>query len=431
MITTGKTSLEDIYLDTEFEDIEGLEILNTFPNVKGVPFDEATFQEFISNFEEMKQEKNPHLKIDHTSQQAILKALTGRDFEEGTELPNLGFIKKMYVKVRDKGTSLMADVTKVPKKLKPYLFDNKMFSAISPEASFNFRNSGKKVITAIALTNNPAQKHILNVHMNELQNNTTEDVGVGARESRTICFSGDIILQDGGIQMDASKNDTTTQATANQQVDDVVKTFSEKLSDFMNKLSSKKEEKPVVEPVKNSEAVVPLSEYNQIKGQVDVMLSEVNALKLALIEKDKAQKDFSEQLQIFKKETREEKAEAICKQAVLEGIPPAIVNYFRPILLSELGEQTIELSEKVDGKEVKANTPLTDFVKGFFKIYPNKNRIDFSDRLHTRVEEPGKDEDLELSEIEKRKTELMTQGMKEFDALEKATIEVKTKGGSK
>ena len=70
---------------------------------------------------------------------------------------------------------------------------------------------------------------------------------------------------------------------------------------------------------------------------------------------------------------------------------------------------------------------MVEIIKDFFKIYPDK--VDFSDRSHTRLEEPGSDEEAKLSEIDKRKTEYMKAGMPEHEALEKAGLEVYSKKG--
>lgn len=407
----GRQALADLYTSDQYEDVKGIEILNVFPNTKGIKFTVADFDEFIHNFEEHKEEKTPHIKIDHSSQQAILKALTGMEFEEGTELPNLGFVDRLY----HNGKSLFADFTKVPSKLKEIIFGGKLFKAVSPEATWNFRGLGKKLITAVAMTNNPSQKHILDVHMNE----RTNDVGAaGPGDDLVICFSGDIFIEE-DVQMDNNKDKDVSVDKNTAAVTEVVQSFSEKILSGVKELLGKKEK----ETSGADEPTVALSEYQKLEGQFKELSGMVNDLKLSLIKKEEDQKNFSEQLQTIQSQTRAEKAEAICKQALMDGVPTIIVNHLKPILLSEMGEQTIKLSEVVDGKTVEANRPLVDMVKGLFKIYPNK--VDFSDRMGTRTEEPGTDdEEIVLSEIESRKAVLMSQGMPEHLALEKAGIEI-------
>ena len=412
-------NLKDIYLDNEFEDVSGIEILNTHWNTKNIKFSAEMFDEFIRNFEKYKSEKQPHVKIDHTNQQAILKALTGEQFEEGTELPNLGFIEKMY----HNGQSLFADIVGVPKKLKDIIFGGKLFKAVSPEATWNFRGTGEKLITALAMTNNPSQKHILDVHMDE---STADVCASGARNDSVICFSGDIsIYNEGGHIMSDTTKTTDEKNTQASFSDEAVESFAEKITARLSGLFGKKEEVSVSQ--KMDEPVIALAEYQKMEGQFKTLLSEVNGLKLSLMEKEKAQLQLNEQVAAIQLSTREEKAEAICKKAVMDGIPPVVVNHFKPILLSEQGEKTIKLSEKIGDKIVEAEKPMVEIIKDFFKIYPDK--VDFSDRSHTRLEEPGSDEEAKLSEIDKRKTEYMKAGMPEHEALEKAGLEVYSKKG--
>jgi hypothetical protein len=395
----SEISIEEIYND-EYEDITGIEILNTFWNTKGIKFDEEILDEFANNYEKYKAQKTPHVKINHTQQQEILKVLTGQEFEEGTELPNLGLVSKMY----RNGKSLFADLTRVPKKLKDIIFGDKMFKAVSPEATWNFRDTGDKLITSLVMTNNPAQKHILDVHMNE---NTTDVTGKASAESMALHFSGEIII-DGGAAMATEKD------VKDVKIEDE-KSFSEKVGNVVKDFF-KKVETPA------AEGTVTLSEYKTLEKRNIDMMGELNTVKLQLIEKDNMQKEFSERLAAMESSTRKENAEAISKQAILDGVPPVVVEYFRPLLLSEMGEKKIKLSEKIDDKIVEAEKPVREWVKGFFKMYPNK--INFSDRMTTKLEEPDEDENLELSEINKKKSEYMRQGMKEFDALEKAGLEV-------
>lgn len=408
-------SLADIYTDDQYEDVDGIEILNVYPNTKGIKFTAQDFDEFISNFEQYKEEKTPHIKIDHTSQQAILKALTGIEFEEGTELPNLGLVKRMY----HDGKSLFADFTRVPSRLKQWIFGGKIFKAVSPEATWNFRGMGKKVITAISMTNNPSQKHILDVHMTDSTNDAGDRV---SGDGRAICFSGDIFIEEENSMSEENKDkNATAQDKSSAQASEDIKSFSEKILSGIKDMIGRKEDKGHA----GDEPTIALSEYRELEGKFKDLAAVVNDLKLSLINKETEQKNFSEQLAAIQNQTRAEKAEAICKQALMDGIPTVVVNHFKPILLSEMGEQTIKLSEVVDGKTVEAEKPMVDLIKGFFKIYPDK--VKFDDRMRTQIEEPGDDEEAQLSEIEKRKTELMAQGMQEHDALEKAGLEILNK----
>jgi len=413
-LAEARKKLADLYTSDEYDDVTGIEVLNTFWNTKGVKFDAETFDEFIRNFEKYKDEKHPHVKIDHTSQQAVLKALTGEQFEEGTELPNLGYVKRLY----HNGKSMFADIMRVPRALKDIVFGGKMFKAISPEATWNYRGTGDKLITALALTNNPSQKHVLDVHMNE---NTTSDAGAKGVTDRVLCFSGDITIEGGTNVNENTKDQNATAAVPEQITDSAMETFAEKVTGKLAAMFGKKEDvkKEVAEPS------VSLSEYNELKAQNEALKGEFNSIKAMLIQKADEQKKFSETIKEIQSRTREERAEAICKQALLEGVPAVVVNHFKPMLLSEIGEQTIKLSDKVDGKVVEADTQIVDMIKGFFAKYPDK--VKFSDAGMTRTEEPGESEDLLMSEIEKRAAEYTKQGMPKHEALEKAGVEVLTK----
>jgi hypothetical protein len=413
-------ALKDLYLDNEYEDVDGVEILNTYWNTKDVKFDAVTFDEFIRNFEKYKGEKNPHVKIDHTSQQAILKAITGEQFEEGTELPNLGFIKRMY----HDGKSMFADITKVPAKLKEMIFGGKMFKAISPEATWNYRGTGDKLITALAMTNNPAQKHVLDVHMSE--HSTDDTSATGAQDGTAIRFSGDILIQEGPDMAESMKDQNAT-APEVKIPEAAMEKLSESILEKVKGMFSKKDETDAPAPAATPEQVVSLSEYNALQMKLVEVNKNVNSLNLALIDKDKAQKDFSERIKAIEQSTRIEKAEAICKQAILSGVPTVVVNHFKPVLLSEVGENTIKLSEKIGDKIVEADKMLVDLVKGFFEIYPNK--VDFNERTATRTEEPGLDEDMQMSEINKKAAEYVAAGMTRHEALEKAGVEILAKKG--
>lgn len=405
--------LKDIYQDDQYADVNGVEILNVYPNVKGVEFTPAIFDEFIRNFEKYRSEKTPHLKIDHTSQQAVLKALTGEQFEEGTELPNLGFVKKMY----HNGKQMFADIMRVPRKLKDVIFGGKMFKAISPEATWNFRGTGDKVITALSLTNNPAQKHVLDVHMSD---NTSDISARGGEDGKAIYFSGDITIQEDTNMGETMKDQNATADAEVKFPDSAMETFSEKVAAKMAGLFGKKDEKTA-----DKQPVIALSEYNELKAQNEVMSAEFNEIKKLLLQKESEHKNFSERVRAIEQSTRMEKAEAICKQALLDGVPKVVIEHFRPILLSEMGEQTIKLSEKVGEKVVEADKQIVEMIKDFFKIYPDK--VDFSDRSSTKVEEPGTDEEVSLSEINKRTKELMAEGLPKHEALEKAGLEILAK----
>ena len=214
-------------------------------------------------------------------------------------------------------------------------------------------------------------------------------------------------------------------ATAPAEViapDVAMETLSEKVAEKLKNLFSKKEDKPA----HSDEPVIALSEYKDLEGKYNSLETKINDLGKLLIQKEGESKNFSERVKAIEQSTRQEKAEAICIQALNAGVPKVVIDHFKPVLLSELGEQTIKLSEKVGDKVVEADKPIVEMIKEFFAIYPNK--VDFSERTSTRVEEPGADEDIKLSEVNKRAAELMAQGISRHEALEQAGVEVYSKG---
>ena len=416
--------LADLYLDNEYDDVKGIEILNTFWNTKGIPFSAEVFDELIKNFDKYRAEKTPHIKIDHTAQQAILKALTGEVFEEGTELPNLGFISRLY----HDGKSMFADFTRVPRRLKEIIFGGKMFKAVSPEATWNYRGTGDKLITSVVMTNNPAQKHILDVHMNETH--AAGKNAVGDQGDTVIRFSGDILIE-GGSGMPNDEKDTKNAATEITIPDAAVVSLTEKITAKLSELFKSKEPAPVVKAAdKQDEGTsVSLSEHKALQAQADALTKTVNELKVLLTDREKEHQEFSERVKGMENDTRAAKTEAVCQSALMAGVPPVVVNYFKPILLSELGEKKITLSEKVGDKVIDTEKTLSDMVQGFFKVFPNK--IKFTDQTKTKPTEPGSgdEEATQLSEINKRAAEYQKAGMPAHEALEKAGLEVLTKEG--
>lgn len=419
--------LADLYLDNEYDDVKGIEILNTFWNTKGIPFSAEVFDELIKNFDKYRAEKNPHIKIDHTAQQAILKALTGEVFEEGTELPNLGFISRLY----HDGKSMFADFTRVPRRLKEIIFGGKMFKAVSPEATWNYRGTGDKLITSVVMTNNPAQKHILDVHMNETH--AAGKNAVGDQGDTVIRFSGDILIE-GGSGMPNDVKDTKNAATEITIPDAAVVSLTEKITAKLSELFKSKEpasaaKAPDKQDKQDEGTSVSLSEHRALQAQADALTKTVNELKVLLTDREKEHQEFSERVKGMENDTRAAKTEAVCQSALMAGVPPVVVNYFKPILLSELGEKKITLSEKVGDKVIDTEKTLSDMVQGFFKVFPNK--IKFTDQTRTIPTEPGAgdEEEAQLSEINKRAAEYQKAGMPAHEALEKAGMEVLIKKG--
>jgi uncharacterized protein YoaH (UPF0181 family) len=341
--------------NNEFDEVKELEIFNILPNSHKIKFEESDLDEMVAMFEANKGTDQPNVKLSHSEQQKILTELFDiKDVPHGEELPNLGYLEN----VRRKGKSLVADVKRIPKVLKEVLFDGKLFKSISPEVVFNYKDSGKKFIKAISLTNNPSLKHIADVHM-----------------STALNYNGNIIIEE-VITM----SDTTVKQ----------------------------------EPIATAETV-KMSDFVEMKTAME---KQINDLSLKLIEKDQNEKNFSEELSVLKENSRKEIAESICKTAFLEGVPKPVIDHFRPLLFSDAGESVIKFSEVIDGKTIEGQKNVTEIVKDFFKIYPNK--VDFAERTKTSMSAPSDDN---YKKVSKRKEELMAAGMSEFEALKKAGLE--------
>ena len=381
-----------------YESVKGIEILNQFPNTHKLKFDDNSFDEFIKNFSDLKGKMQPNLAISHSDQQIILKELFEiENVELGEELPNLGFVERLY----REGKSLFADIGKVPKKLKEILFGGRLFKSISPELVYNWRDTGKKVITSLRLTNNPSQKHIYDVHMGE------------ASRGGAPRYDGKIIF-DGGQDM----ADETKDVKIETEDKGAISKLSEKINSFIDSFKKeKKDEEQKTIKIEGGEETIPLSEFNKFKDSVE---SVMNELKLKLMEKDKNEKHFSEQITTIRNNSRLEKADAICKQALLDGVPPIIIEQLKPVLLSETGEKTVKFSAVIDGEKVEAEKTLTQIVKDVFKHYPSK--VDFSE--HTKVELSSPSDD-DMKKINARTKELMSEGMSKHEALMEAGIEIR------
>lgn len=228
---------------------------------------------------------------------------------------------------------------------------------------------------------------------------------------------------------DSKENKDDVTIVAEKDSEKTMEHFAEKVTAKLANLFSAKGKSGKETEVSET---VSLSDYNALKEEYKNLSKSMDELKTLVVDREKEHVQFSEKVKSLESQTRAEKAEAICKQAILDGVPTVVVNHFKPILMSEMGEKTIKLSEKVADKTVEVEKPLTDLIKGFFKIYPNK--VDFADRTGTRTEEPGESsEDLVLSEIEKLAKEKMAANPKlpYHEAYEKAGVEIysKKRGG--
>jgi len=384
------TEIPDLF-NGEFDSVKGIEILNTHPNVHNIDFTLNDFENLIENFQEYKDEKNPHLKIAHTDQQMILKELIKKDVPLGEELPKLGRVDRMYVN----GDSLLADISDIPKTLKPILFSGKYFNSVSPEILRSYRGTGKQLISAISFTNNPSQKHITDVRMGE-----------------GLKFDGNIIIKEEDKKMpDVDKKKVEDIKLTDEQTKGIVASV---LDLFKKEKDVKVKDKEIIPGT--PEGFVALSELEDLKKGFEAQLNE---LKIQLVDKSKLQTNFSEEIKIIKENARKESTEAICSGALKDGVPAIVISTLKPILLSEEGEIIITFSEKVDDKDVEVKKSMSSIVKDFFKNYPNK--IEFSDKTTTDLEEIG---DEKSKALDKRVEELVKVGLSEHEALTRAGQEI-------
>lgn len=371
--------IKDIY-NGEYVTLDNVEILNVYPNSHNIKFSKKDLVEILSNYEKLKNEYQliPIVKVSHSDQQLILKKLFDVDEVDGyEELPLLGIVEDM--KLNEDGTAIKAKIGRIPAKISEVY--GKMFKAVSPEIIFNWRGTGQKVLRAIALTNMPSQKHILDVAMSD----------------GLVC--GDIIFINEGVENMAEN------IKEQQFVDErIVDKLADKLAGIF-----KKPEKPA----DDNSIVLSMSQYEDIKN-------EMNELKKKLMEKEEHQKNFSETIAKIKEQARIEKAEALCSRAMADGVPKVVIDKIKPLLLSEIGEQTIKLSKIVDDKPMEANVSVYEIVKDLFDNYPGQ-KIDMSEKTVTELSAPSEDK---MKLVRAKAQEYVKSGLSEHEALMKAGQEI-------
>lgn len=384
--------IKDIIGD-EYIEIDGIEILNTYPNSHNIKFTKQDLLEIKNNFDYMKENGQllPIIKVSHSDQQLILKKLFDiDDVDSYEELPLLGMVEE--IKIADDGNSLKAKLSKIPAKFKDVF--GKMFKSVSPEIVFNWRGTGQKVLRAIALTNMPSQKHITDVAMSEGLM-CGDIIIINDEEVKTM--AEDVKLDETFVEKLADRMSNIFRKSANNQIDG---------SSQDAKNSGDLAEKP-------ENVVLSLSQYEEIK-------KEMNELKKKLLEKDEQQKNFTEAILKMKEHARIEKAEAVCSKALSEGVPKVVIDKLKPLLMSEIGEHTIKLSKIIDEKPIETEVSVFEIVKDFFANYPGQ-KVDFSEKTVTELSAPSEDN---IKLIRTRAQEYMKQGMSEHEALMKAGQEI-------
>jgi len=293
-------------------------------------------------------------------------------------LPLLGVIEDL--KISDDGKSLKAKIGRIPAMLKDVF--GKMFKAVSPEIVFNWRGTGQKVLRAIALTNMPSQKHITDVAMSE---------GLGCGD--IIIIQEEVKTMNENVKLEETLNDET---------------FIKKLSDKLGITKAKPKEAEISDTI-----MLSVAQYEEIK-------KEMNDLKKKLMEKEEQQKNFGEYILSMKEQARKEKAEALCSKALNDGVPKVVIDKLKPLLMSEIEEQTIKMSKIIDDKTIEADVSVFEIVKDFFTNYPGQ-KVDFSEKTVTELSAPSDDS---IKAVRTKAQEYMKQGMSEHEALMKAGREI-------
>lgn len=392
------TKLADLLdvLEGETVDVENIEILNQFQNSHNIKFTDKDFDEIIEVFNENKETFSPHLKLSHSDHQKILKEIFKlKDLEHGEEIPGLGFVKRLH----KSGKKLLADFEKIPKVLHETLFSGKFFRSVSPEILRNFRDTGKMALRAVALLNNPSQKHIQDVHMGE-----------------ALTFDGNFQFID------------LEEKNMEPKQDDKPKDSSSKLSEKLDKLGEIV--KGLVKPKASSDDPVKLQEQriNDLESKLEQATSLVEQQAKLISQGNSEVTKLQEKQATIQLNARKAQADAICKKAIMDGVPPIVVETMKPLLFQEVSEQQLNFSEMVKDKESgemienKFDQSVSEVVQNMFDKFPNK--IDFKEQTKTTLNQPGKDDEgdkiLELAEKIKKANPEMTK----FDALKQAGLEM-------
>jgi len=185
-------------------------------------------------------------------------------------------------------------------------------------------------------------------------------------------------------------------------------TFIKKLSDKLGITKAKPKEAEISDTI-----MLSVAQYEEIK-------KEMNDLKKKLMEKEEQQKNFGEYILSMKEQARKEKAEALCSKALNDGVPKVVIDKLKPLLMSEIEEQTIKMSKIIDDKTIEADVSVFEIVKDFFTNYPGQ-KVDFSEKTVTELSAPSDDS---IKAVRTKAQEYMKQGMSEHEALMKAGREI-------
>jgi hypothetical protein len=240
-------------------------------------------------------------------------------------------------------------------------------------------------------------------------------------------YRGNLVIEDGGKNM---AGESTTINDVEKIIESKLEKHSEglltKFSEMIGKVTGKKKEDGEPKKPVKDENMVSMSEVQEMLSEKEENFNkQMNELKLQLISKDKNVTQLSEDVKKQKLESKKAQADAMCKEASLDGVPPFVINLFRPVLMSEAGDQVIKFSEEItksDGlkETVSAEKSMVSFVQDLFKNYPNK--VNMSEVTKTYLSAPSEDENKRIND---RVKELMAQGKTQHEALMLAGSEVR------
>jgi hypothetical protein len=391
----------------DYTEIKEVEVLNNYPNSYGLQFSEQDLEDYAKWTNEVinKGLVKPNVKLSHSDQQLILRELYKMaDVDIWEELPNLGLLSNF----RRKGRRVVADIKQIPSKLKDLVFGGRLFTSLSPELVRNWRETGKNIIRAVALSNIPSMKHVVDVPMSQ---------GLGYR--------GNLSLEDGGKFMGDNDKTINVEQIIEQKLEKNNEGLLTKFSEMIKSIGKKKEETPIVSKRADGD-MIALSDVqsivdNAVGTAVQKYEDQLNIVRLQLVEKDKAVAKLSESFKDTRLESKKSTADAICKEAGLDGVPPYVIKLFKPVLMSEQGDQVVMFSEKVDDKEIEIKKPISSFITDLFKNYPNK--IKMTEQTRTSLSAQSDDETKKIAD---RTRELVAQGMTQHAALTQAGIEIRS-----
>ena len=257
----GKNKIQELF-SGEYVEMKEVEVLNNFPNTHGLNFSQEDLQQFVDDTNEVIEQGwvKPNIKVSHSDQQLLLREMFGmKNAEIYEELPTLGLMNNLKLKKMDKGLKIVADLKQIPKSMKEFIFSGKLFTSLSPELVKNWRNTGRKIIRAIALSNIPSMKHVMDVPMSQ---------GLGYR--------GNFNIEDGGLDMGDNNKTNLTHEDVENLLDDklqknnesLLTKFSESVKGFFSKSTTEPSVLTTEPKTQGNEQMISLSEVQVLQTKM-------------------------------------------------------------------------------------------------------------------------------------------------------------------